>query len=166
VALVDGAGNELSFTQVDDVAVADRQTVELGRLELPFVFRQARFRVAMGAPVVGPCSEEEVRVTRVEGAQCLPFRVTGVFDDDGEPLAALACSRFPCQHAATDHILDNLPDGQYVLQVLGYQAVSDGGTALCYQTEPLAFAVSGGDAELGTLAAPLDPTLDPEERCE
>lgn len=176
--LLDANENRLTDGPGAPVIVEEDKTTQVGVIEFAFTFGSVSFRVHMGSSAVtgGNCSPtnpnlgagvalEEIRVT--SGTQCMAFSITGVTNDNNQPVTEATCDPFICQLETTVHTVSGLPDGQYVLQVLGYKGATSGTNApLCYISNQMSFTITGSNhPNLQTIFAPFDDSQDTQGLC-
>ncbi len=155
VSLVDGAGNVLSFVDVQ-VTLSGGETRNFGHVEFPLTWRNVSFQARMGDGG-GNCDrivEQEVRVSDLARSQCLAFPIAGLLTGDDQPLESATCARAACQPESVVQIVGRLAPGSYAIQLFGYAGVTGGGApVLCYLSQDLDFTVGSGDVSLGVLIA-------------
>jgi hypothetical protein len=108
---------------------------------------------------------QEIRIT--SGSQCMAYSITGITDMNNAQTTAQTCQRFLCQLQTTVHTVNGLADGNYLIQVLGYKGATSAQNApLCYISDAMPFAVSGGNTvNIGQIFAPFDDSMDPQNLC-
>jgi len=175
IALLDEDGATLNAAPfVQEVTLGAGETKNLGEFEFAFNYRKAFFRAHMGtaATLGGNCQstdpdggagvvQQEIRVTRPGSAQCVAYDVGGLLDESGEAKTTPTCSPYGCQNESLQQHLANLQSGDYVIQVLGYKAGSNGSKNVCYVSSGIPFTMGTSDIDLGTITALPDDSANP-----
>jgi hypothetical protein len=142
--------------------------VNLGLFEFSFVLNfNASFRVHMGSAEVtgGNCNStisngagvalEEIRIA--SGSQCLAYTLSGVINENDQPIVTDTCSQLICQPNSVIHTVEGLSPGSYQIQVIGYKGATGATPHACYYSLATPFSITNADTNLGEIFAPFDP---------
>lgn len=148
----------------------DGDTQPLGTFNFAFTLPsyRASFRVHMGSAEVtgGNCTStnpnngagvalEEVRLA--QGGSCIPATMTGVINENNQPVSRNTCDQIVCQPNSVVHTIEGLQPGNYQIQLLGYKGATSGAAHACYYSLAMPFSITNADVNLGEVFAPFDP---------
>jgi hypothetical protein len=178
IQLIDVAGTRLNTVPIlmtRDIFAGD--IINLGNFDFDFLLQfRASFSVHMGSAEVtgGNCNGtnpnngagvalEEIRIAG--GGACLAFPMSGVINESNVPFTGGTCQQLVCQPNNIVHTIENLPPGNYQVQVLGYKGATSGTPRACYYSLATPFTITNKDENLGQIFAPFDPLPADEVFC-
>lgn len=175
VKLLDAGNHQLNSVDIVlNESVFNNENRNIGNFVFAFQFAKASFRVQMGQGAnTANCVEnggagvvlEEIRLSDAAATMCLPFDITGVTNENDQQVTHQTCTKFLCQFRNTLHTIHGLPNGNYLIQVLGYKGATGATPYVCYTSQSTPFTINGNDVTLGTGGVIVAPFTSTDARC-